>query len=113
MLKTKTIYELIYQGDSKEEKIKFPFLVKGLHLKILSSITIIIGVLPKDDCFYVATFETRSSNVYTTIEKTNSIKLLNTIMKRETDQSQWLDNKQILMAIKFLEDNNCKYIELY
>jgi hypothetical protein len=108
---TKAIYEDIYQGNSDEAKEKFPFIKEGIHFKVLCAISTNIAIFPKEESFYVVTFNTGKGNQFNvSIEETNSIKLLNTIIKRESYDCQYLDDEDIPKVTKFLEDNNCKYI---
>ena len=108
---TESIYKDIYEGNSKEAQIKFPFLTKGLHLKILSAISTTIGIFPLKESFYVATYQTKKDGFNAIIEETNSLEFINIIIKRETGNSQWLDNEQFAKVTKFLKDNDCKYID--
>lgn len=107
---SKTIYNDIYEGNSEEAKLKYSFLVEGIHLKVLSAMSTNIGIFPLEDSFYVATYQTKKDGFNVIIEETNSINILNIIIKRESYDCQYLNDEQIPIVTKFLEENNCKFI---
>jgi len=106
----KLVWDILYEGDSKEAQVKFPFISKGLHLKVLSAMSTAIGVFPLKDSFYIVTYKTKEDGFKAIIEETNSIEFINITMKRETGHCQWLDDKQLKKVTNFLKNNNCKYI---
>ena len=107
MLEIKTVYKNIYEGDSEEAKVKFPFLTKGSYLKVLSFMSTSIGIFPLEKSFYISTFSVNDNKFKVTIEETNSIEILNSIIKREVTK---LNEEQILLATNFLKYSNCKNI---
>lgn len=107
----KPMYEEIFEGNSKEAEEKYPFLVKGLYCRVLNAFSKNIGVFPLEKSFYVVTYETKKDLIFkATIEETNSMSLLNTIIKRETYGDYYLDDEKISLVLDFLKENNCEDI---
>jgi hypothetical protein len=106
----KTIYNDIFDGDYEEAKKQFPFLDEGLNLRIIGSPNGGIAIFPKEKTFLVATVLSYTSNKRTFIEETNSINILNIIVKRTTGDADYLDESRIAKIKEFLEANNCQEI---
>lgn len=107
-----TVYEDIFEGTLEEAREKFPVLKEGKYLRVLSSISKVIGVFPKEDSFYVVSSETSQNpkDCLVVVEETNSFNILNTIIKRETYQNYFLNEEDLVKVEEFLKENGCKNI---
>ena len=106
----KSSYNDLFDGDATEAEKKFPFLQRGKYAKVIHTMMRQIGVFPNEKSFYVVTYRTRVRSHHAIVEETNSLSVLQSIVKRETCGEQWLDENSLSKVQQFLKDNGCTYV---